>query len=75
MNAPVSLIFARYAGKKDRRMTMEYVDLQYKEVYFDQYCISCKYSDLEEENDPCNTCLANPANEYSHKPIYWKPKE
>lgn len=54
---------------------MEYVDLQYKEVYFDQYCISCKYSDLEEENDPCNICLAYPANEYSHKPVYWEPKE
>lgn len=54
---------------------MEYVDLQYKEVYFYQYCSSCKYNDLEEENDPCNTCLANPANAYSHKPVYWEPKE
>lgn len=54
---------------------MECTDMYYKEVYFDQYCNSCKYNDLEEENDPCNTCLAVPANEYSHKPVYWKPKE
>lgn len=54
---------------------MECTDTHYKEVYFDQYCGSCKYGDLEEENDPCNTCLAIPANEYSHKPIYWKSKE
>ena len=75
MNESASLIFARYAGKKDWRIAMEYTDLHYKEVYFDQYCSSCKYSDLEEENEPCNTCLANPENEYSHKPVYWKPKE
>ena len=75
MNESASLIFARYAGKKDWRIMMECTDLHYKEVYFDQYCSSCKYSDLEEENEPCNNCLANPANEYSHKPVYWKPKE
>lgn len=25
-----------------------------KEVYFDQYCKSCKYHGLEESKDPCN---------------------
>ena len=27
-----------------------------KEVYFDQYCKSCKYHGLEESKDPCNDC-------------------
>lgn len=39
-----------------------------KEVYFDQYCKSCKYHGLEESKDPCNDCLAEPSNTNSHKP-------
>lgn len=31
-----------------------------KEVYFDQYCKSCKHHGLEESKDPCNDCLAEP---------------
>lgn len=41
-----------------------------KEVYFDQYCKSCKYHGLEESKDPCNDCLAEPSNTNSHKPNY-----
>lgn len=41
-----------------------------KEVYFDQYCKSCKYHGLEESKDPCNDCLAEPSNTNSHKPSY-----
>lgn len=33
-----------------------------KEVYFDQYCKSCKHHGLEESKDPCNDCLAEPGN-------------
>lgn len=40
-----------------------------KEVYFDQYCKSCKYHGLEESKDPCNDCLAEPSNTNSHKPM------
>lgn len=50
-------------------------DPTYKEVYFDQYCSTCKYSDAKEVDDPCDICLANPANVCSHKPAFWKPKE
>ena len=46
-----------------------------KEVYFDQYCETCKYFEIPETEDPCNECLANPSNMYSHKPINWKEKE
>ena len=45
-----------------------------KEVYFYQYCSTCKYKDLKEEEDPCYDCLANPVNEDSHKPVRYEPK-
>ena len=46
----------------------------YKEVYFDQYCNTCEYEKLEESEDPCNECLNEPVNVYSHKPVNWKEK-
>lgn len=46
-----------------------------KEVYFDQYCKTCKYFETPEMDDPCNECLANPSNMHSHKPTNWKEKE
>lgn len=50
------------------------MDKIYKEVYFEQYCKSCKHSSNKEDEDPCNICLNEPANVYSHKPLYWKEK-
>ncbi len=46
----------------------------YKEVYFDQYCKNCKYKDLKESDDPCDECLNEPVNLYSHKPVKWEEK-
>ena len=43
-----------------------------KEVYFDQYCSTCKYSDLSEYQDPCWDCMEKPMNYDSHKPYFWK---
>ena len=43
----------------------------YKEVYFGQYCKTCKF-EKDDENDvesPCYDCLAEPVNAYSHKPV------
>ena len=40
-----------------------------KEVYFDQYCKTCKYEKLDESEYPCDDCLSNPVNTYSHKPV------
>ena len=51
---------------------------QYKMVFFHIYCESCKYSDVKDETgeEPCNECLSNPTNLYSHKPIMYEgPKE
>ena len=50
------------------------MDGQTKEVYFDQYCKTCKSSLIPEGNEPCAECLENPTNEYSHKPVNYKPQ-
>lgn len=50
------------------------VDDIYKEVYFDQYCQTCKHCDKAETEDPCYDCLAEPANTYSHKPVKYEEK-
>lgn len=47
----------------------------YKEVYFGEYCKNCKYLEKKENEDPCDECLENPVNLYSHKPINYKEKE
>lgn len=49
-------------------------ELIYKEVYFSQYCEKCKHHDLPEAEDPCHSCLNNPVNQYSHKPVYFEEK-
>lgn len=43
-----------------------------KEVYFAQYCPQCSHKSLKEDSDPCDECLAQPVNEDSHKPLYFK---
>ena len=43
-----------------------------QEVYFHEWCSKCKYRDLAERELPCNDCLAEPSNEDSHKPVYFK---
>ena len=50
------------------------MDQDYKEIYFDQFCKSCKHENLEENLEPCDECLSNPANLYSHKPVNWEEK-
>ena len=51
---------------------MEY---EYKEVYFYQYCKTCKYYAVDDVKDPCNECLGEPANMHSHKPVNYKEDE
>ena len=43
-----------------------------KEVYFIEYCSSCKYYDLDENDLPCNECLNDTVNNYSHKPTHYE---
>lgn len=49
-------------------------DYDYKEVYFDQYCKTCKNNDKKENEDPCDTCLESPVNLHSHKPVKYEEK-
>lgn len=53
---------------------MEY-EHEMKEVYFNDYCSSCLYYNVKDEDDPCNECLCFPSRRYSHKPINYKEKK
>lgn len=46
-----------------------------KIVYFGEYCPKCKYYLRSERDEPCNECLSNPTNTWSHKPVKFKEKE
>ena len=43
-----------------------------KIVYYNEYCKSCKHKNLPETEEPCDTCLENPVNEDSHRPVMWE---
>lgn len=47
----------------------------YKEVHFNEYCKSCKHKDKKQEDTPCDECLAEPVNLYSHKPVKYEEKD
>lgn len=51
------------------------MDDEYKEVYFDRYCETCKHRELKDTDEPCNECLENPINLHSHKPVMWEEDE
>lgn len=46
----------------------------YKEVFFGQYCKTCKHLDTKEDKEPCNECLNEPVNLYSHKPVNYEKR-
>lgn len=43
-----------------------------KEVYYDEWCDKCTNKKTKETDDPCNECLTQGWNEFSHKPINFK---
>ena len=47
----------------------------YKEVYFHEYCESCKHKKKTETETPCDECLSNALNLDSHKPVRYDKKE
>ena len=51
------------------------MELRDKEVYFHEYCPKCKHEKCPEWEDPCDICLENPSNEWSHKPVYFEEKD
>ena len=52
-------------------------ELEYalKEVYFDNFCAQCVHKDNKENEPPCDECLEEPVNEYSHKPVKFVMKD
>lgn len=44
---------------------------QQHEVSFGDYCDKCKHYALDEDQEPCDECLANPVNVNSRKPLYF----
>lgn len=42
-------------------------------VDFYSHCRLCKYIDLDDSEDPCDECLANPVNMNSERPIHYEP--
>ncbi len=47
----------------------------YKEVYFGEYCKTCKYEERDEELIPCCYCLEEPVRVGTNKPVRYEEKE
>lgn len=43
-----------------------------KEVYFCNYCKTCKHKKLAHTEEPCNECLHEPTAPNSHKPVKYE---
>lgn len=46
----------------------------YKEVYFHEYCKTCKYEKVKNTEEPCEECLGEPTNLNTHKPVNYEKK-
>lgn len=44
------------------------------EVYFGKYCKACKHYEKHSDQNPCDECLREPMNLYSHKPVRYEEK-
>ena len=47
---------------------------EYKEVLYCNYCKLCKHFDKKMVDEPCNSCLNEPINLHSHKPVKFEEK-
>ena len=43
-----------------------------KIVNFDNFCKLCKYKDTDENKPPCESCLSEPVNQNTHKPVKYE---
>ena len=49
---------------------------EYKEVRFDKYCKTCEHKEeMTEYGSTCDTCLSEPINLHSEKPVNYERKE
>lgn len=44
-------------------------------VEFDKYCDRCVNRDKKETEEPCIRCIAEPVNQDSRRPVYFKDAE
>lgn len=51
------------------------MDTEYMEVDFEKYCKTCKYSNINEWEDPCNECLEYGMRLQTIVPKEWVEKE
>lgn len=47
----------------------------YKEVYYHEYCKTCKNRKVANTEEPCNECLSEPINLDTHRPVKYEKKE
>lgn len=47
----------------------------YKEVYYHQYCPTCKHRKVKNVDEPCDECLSEPLNWNTHRPVNYEEKE
>ena len=47
----------------------------HKEVYFHEYCKKCKHEKVSDIDEPCDECLSEPTNLYTHRPVKYEEKE
>lgn len=50
-------------------------EFRFKEVYFNHYCQKCVHYEKDGFEEPCDECLTNAVNEFSHKPVNYISKE
>lgn len=46
--------------------------MAWKEVYFNEYCPTCKFNKVADSEEPCRFCLYDAANWDSHRPTHYK---
>ena len=49
--------------------------MDYKEVYFYEYCETCRYKNTNDDEYPCDKCLSETVNLHSHKPVKYQKKK
>lgn len=47
----------------------------YKEVYYYEYCKSCKHRQVKNTDEPCDECLSEPLNLNTHRPVKYEKKD
>lgn len=51
------------------------MDNIYKIIEFEQWCPKCKHVEVDEYSEPCFSCIAEPVNVESKKPVKFEEKD